>query len=179
MKKYTIGIIFLLSLMSCSNSNKKVLYLYNWTHYTPESIISQFEKEFNVRVKVDNYDSNESLYTKLKSGATGYDIVVPSQDYVSIMIKEGMLFELDHSKIPNLKNINSTVIEKITYDSNLQYSVPYFWGAAGIAVNKTKVDNYGKQWSIFSRTDLAKKMTMMDDMREIMGAALSSLGYSI
>ncbi|MGL4982859.1 MAG: extracellular solute-binding protein [Treponemataceae bacterium] len=178
MKKCAYILAVLLTLASCSNSND-TLYLYNWTYYTPDSIIEQFEAEFSVTVKVDSYDSNEALYTKLKSGATGYDVVVPSQDYVSIMIKEGLLAELDHSKLPNIENLNPQVIEKATYDPNLQYSIPYFWGAAGIAVNKSKVESYDKSWNIFSQTDLAKRMSMMDDMREVFGDALSHLGYSI
>lgn len=145
----------------------------------PDSIVEMFEEKYDVKVQIDNFSSNEELFAKLLSGATGYDIIVPSQDYVSIMIKLGMLEKLDHSKLPNLKYISDVVKEKAQYDSNLDYAVPYFSGALGIAVNKEKVHSYDKDWSIFERTDLKNKMTMMDDMREVIGDALKYLGYSV
>ena len=94
------------------------------------------------------------MFAKLKAGAKGYDIVFPSQDYVTIMIKENMLQEIDHEKFPNKANISDLVLEKATYDPNMQFSVPYCMGAAGIIVNKAKVSNYEKSWDIFARTDL-------------------------
>src|SRR5574344_160647 len=134
----------------CSKNDSKTLYLFNWTYYTPDSVLKQFEEEFGVEVKVDSYASNEEMFAKLMAGATGYDIVFPSQDYVSIMIKQDMLREIDLTKIPNAKNINPKVLEKATYDSTMKFSVPYYMGAAGIAVNKTKVTDYEKSWSIFA-----------------------------
>ena len=163
----------------CSKNNGKKLYLFNWTYYTPDSVIKSFEEEFGVTVKVDSFASNEEMFAKLKAGASGYDIVVPSQDYVSIMIKEGMFREIDHSKLTNAKNINPKLLEKATYDPEMKWSVPYYMGAAGIAVNKTKVSNYGKSWNIFSRKDLKGRMCMLDDMREVIGDALSYQGKSV
>ena len=163
----------------CSKSDKKELYLFNWTYYTPDDVIAQFEQEFGVKVNIDNFASNEEMFAKLKAGASGYDIVFPSQDYASIMIAEGMLQEIDHSKVPNLKNINSFVLEKATYDPTMKYAVPYYMGIAGIAVNKTKVTEYGKSWNIFGRTDLKNRMCMMDDLREVIGDALVYQGHSV
>lgn len=158
---------------------KKVLHLFNWTYYTPDNVIEQFEKEFNVSVKVDTFDSNEVMYAKLKAGATGYDITFPSQDYTSIMIKQNMLRKIDRAAFPNSKYINPEVLKKATYDPEMEYSVPYYMGAAGIAVNKLKVQNYEKSWNIFSRKDLAGYMSMMDDMREVLGDALAYAGNSV
>ena len=160
-------------------SAKNRLYIYNWSYYTPESVIKKFEKENNVRVILDEYASNEEMYTKLKSGGAGYDLVFPSQDYVSIMIHQEMLEKIDKSLIPNLKNIDPAVLKKATYDPNMEYSVPYYWGVAGIIVNAAKVPDYEESWSIFARSDLRGRMTMLDDMREVMGAALAYLGYSL
>ena len=175
-----VAAVFLLALFTgCSKDDGKTLYLFNWTYYTPDSVIKQFEKEFGVKVKVDSYASNEEMYAKLKAGATGYDIVIPSQDYVSIMIKEGMLKEIDHSKLTNKGNISDLVLAKATYDPEMRYSVPYFMGAAGIAVNKDKVSNYSRNWSIFADQKLNQRMSMLDDMREVLGDALISLGYSV
>jgi spermidine/putrescine transport system substrate-binding protein len=153
--------------------------VYNWSYYTPPSVIEKFEKEYKVRVVLDEYASNEEMYTKLRSGGSGYDLVFPSQDYVSIMINQGMFEKIDKSLIPNLSNIDSTIFGKITYDPTMEYSVPYYWGAAGIIVNTGKVPDYEKSWAIFGRSDLRGRMTMLDDMREVMGDALVHLGYSV
>ena len=159
-----------LALSSCSKSDKKTsntLYLFNWTYYTPDSVLRKFEQEYNCTVKVDTFDSNEVMYAKLKAGAKGYDITFPSQDYTSIMIKQGMLKEIDKTQFENAKYINPVVLEKTTFDPDMKYSVPYYMGAAGIAVNKTKVSNYEKSWNIFADKQYAGHMTMMDDMREV------------
>jgi spermidine/putrescine transport system substrate-binding protein len=160
-------------------SRKSQLYLYNWTYYTPDSVLRAFEAEYDCEIVYDTYASNEELYAKLLSGGTGYDLVVPSGDYVSIMIKQNMLEKIDKSKLSNLGNIDPMVLEKAVYDPNMEYSVPYYFGAAGIAVNTARVPQYEKSWSVFSRDDLRGKMTMLDDMREVLGDALTYLGYSV
>ncbi len=164
-----------------SSPKDKVLYLYNWTYYTPDEVIRDFEKEFDCKVKVDSYASNEEMYSKLRAGAKGYDIVVPSQDYVSIMIKQNMLRKLDQSKMTNRGNINPAVLEKATYDPAMEFAVPYYFGAAGVCVNKTKVPegSYERTWNIFADKQFAGHATMMDDMREVMGDALAYLGYNV
>jgi len=160
-------------------SDKNRLYIYNWTYYTPDAVIEKFEKEYKCKVFYDEFASNEDMYAKLKSGGSGYDIVFPSGDYVSIMIQQGMLEKIDKSKIPNLKNVDPLVLQKALYDRNMDYSVPYYMGAAGIIVNTARVPNYEESWSIFGRSDLKGRMTMLDDMREVMGDALAHLGYSV
>jgi spermidine/putrescine transport system substrate-binding protein len=173
---FTALLAWSLAGFSCGKSK---LNVYNWSYYTPPSVIEKFEKEYNVRVILDEYASNEEMYTKLKTGGAGYDIVYPSQDYVSIMIRQGMFEKIDKSLIPNLKNIDPAILKKTTYDPNMEYSVPYYWGAAGILVNTDRVPSYEESWSIFSRSDLKGRMTMLDDMREVMGDALAYLGYSV
>jgi len=165
-----------LGTISCKDNT---LNIYNWSYYTPPSVIEKFEKEYNIRVVIDEYASNEEMYTKLKTGGSGYDLVFPSQDYVSIMIHQNMFEKIDHNLIPNLKNIDPVVLAKADYDPNMEYSVPYYWGAAGVLVNTARVPDYEKSWSIFSRSDLKGRMTMLDDMREVMGDALVYLGYSV
>jgi spermidine/putrescine transport system substrate-binding protein len=177
-----MAVICLLSLVMSiftGCEKKQQLYIYNWTYYTPESVIEKFEKEFNTRVIYDEFASNEDMYAKIKSGGGGYDIVFPSADYVSIMIHQNMLERIDKSKIPNLTNINPAVLKFAEYDPNMDYSVPYYFGAAGVVVNTAKVPNYERSWSIFGRKDLNGRMTMLDDMREVMGDALAYLGYSV
>ena len=175
------GAILLLAggLTSCKKSSGKTLYLYNWTYYTPDTVIEKFEKKFGVEVVYDDYASNEDMYAKLKAGGSGYDIVIPSGDFVSIMKSQDMLEKIDISKVPNAKYIRPDALAKATYDPSMEYSVPYYMGAAGIAVNREKVPEFEKSWNIFSRKDLAGRMSMMDDMREVLGDALAYLGYSV
>lgn len=181
------------SVQGCSDSKKEEqaqpakakaqeqkLFIYNWTYYIPDQVVKDFEKAYNVKVVYDMYASNEEMFTKLKAGGGGYDLVFPSGDYVSIMIKEGMLEPIDKSKIPNFGNIDPDILAKIHFDEGNKYSVPYMMGAAGVAVNTKQVPaGFDKSWSLFNLDDLKGRMTMLDDMREVLGAALKSLGYSV
>jgi spermidine/putrescine transport system substrate-binding protein len=142
-------------------------------------VIEKFEKEYQVTVSYDEFPSNEDMYAKILAGSSGYDLIFPSGDYVFIMAKQGMFEKIDKSKLANLGNIDPLVLQKATYDPTMEYSVPYYWGAAGITVNIARVPDFDRNWSIFSRADLKGRMTMLDDMREVMGDALVSLGYSV
>lgn len=175
-----VAALAVLGLTSCKDDGK-TLYLYNWTYYTPDTVIKQFEQKFDCKVKVDSYASNEEMYAKLRAGAKGYDIVVPSQDFTSIMINQGMFREIDQDKFTNRKYINPSVLEKATYDPEMKYAVPYYFGAAGISVNKTKVPegSYERNWNIFADPQFKGHATMMDDMREVMGDALKYQGHSV
>ncbi len=182
----TLFSFLLLTASGCSkeetkkeSSAKETLYLFNWTYYTPESVIEKFENEYGVKVVLDYFASNEDMFAKLKGGGTGYDVVFPSQDYAEIMIREKMVLPLDASKLDNLKYISPLVREKATYDPDMHYAVPYYMGASGIAVMKGKVSDYAHDWSIFSDSRFKNRMSMLDDMREVMGDALAHLGYSV
>jgi spermidine/putrescine transport system substrate-binding protein len=177
-----LSLVIAASMSSCAkkDAGPKTLYIFNWTYYTPDAVIEKFEKEYGCKVVYDSFDSNETMFAKLKAGGSNYDIVFPSADYVSIMIKEGMLAPIDKSKLKNWKNVDPAVVARAKdYDPDCKYSVPYYMGAAGVAVNKAKVKSYEKSWSIFSRKDLKDKMTMLDDMREVMGDALAYQGKSV
>jgi spermidine/putrescine transport system substrate-binding protein len=176
---FSLATIACALLVSCTSGGKQKLYIYNWTYYMPDAVLRDFEKKFNAEIVYDMYSSNEDMFTKLKSGATGYDIVVPSEDYVAIMIHENMLATLDKSKIPNFANIDTGVLARVDFDKGNLYSVPYMMGASGIAVNKTKVQNYDRSWMLFSNPAFSNRCTMLDDMREVLGAALKTLGYSV
>ncbi|MBO4404209.1 MAG: extracellular solute-binding protein [Treponema sp.] len=167
-------------LVSCES--KPTLKLFSWTYYTPKDVVADFEKEFNCSVVVTEYDSNETMYNKLiNGGAKSFDIVVPSQDYVSIMIQKGMFQPIVQEKFTNRDKINPAILEKATYDTDMTYAVPYYFGAAGVCVNKKKVPegSYEKTWNIFADERFAKKASMMDDYREVIGDALAYCGYSV
>lgn len=170
---------FLLTLAfwSCS-SNTAELHLYSWGDYIKPELIEQFEKEHNVRVIVDTYDSNEALYAKLKAGATGYDLIFPTSYVIDLMQSQGMLHAIDKSKIPNSKNIDHAFLRAIK-EKEYGNSVPYAVTYSGIAYRKEKVADPESSWGIFSRRDLRGRMTILNDIREAFGAALKYMGYSI
>jgi len=175
-----LAALFLPAIFSCNS--KQRLYIYNWTYYTPDSVIEKFEEEYNVRVIYDEFASNEDMYAKLRAsraGKGGYDVVFPSKDYVPIMIRQDMLERIDKSLMKNLGNIDPAVLRIANYDPDMEYSVPYFYGAAGIIVNTARVPDFERSWSIFAREDLKGRMTMLDDMREVLGCALAFMGYSV
>jgi spermidine/putrescine transport system substrate-binding protein len=165
-------------LSSCGGKDAK-LYLFNWIYYIPDDVIEDFTKETGIKVIVDSYASNEEMYNKIVAGGSGYDLVVPSGDYVSIMIAEGLVEPINKSKLANFGNLDPAAIARIGFDVGNTHSVPYMMGAAGVSVNKTKVTGYDHCWNIFEKTDIAGRMTMLDDMREVLGAALKYLGYSV
>jgi len=162
----------------CSGEKKQRLVIYNWSEYISDDVLKAFEEKHNCKVVIDNFDSNEAMYAKLKAGGTGYDITVPSSFQVSKMRTEGMLLPLDHSKIPNLKNIDPGT-ERFSEDPKHEYSVPYLFTTTGIGYLKDKASNVTPSWSVFAGTEYAGRMTLLDDMRETLGAALKALGHSL
>lgn len=175
------GLLLLaVSFVSCS-SNEKKLYLYNWSYFIPDETLEAFGKEYGIKVILDTYDGNETMYAKLATGNANFDMVVPSSDYVSIMISQDMLAKIDHNQIPNLKNIDPIVmdfINKAGYDPGNQYSIPYFMGSTGINIDTAFVQDRSDSWRIFERVDLKGRMSMMNDMRDVLGGALKTLGFS-
>lgn len=114
------------------------LKVYNWGEYIGESVISDFEKEFGVKVVYEVFDSNEMMYTKLQAG-DAYDVLVPSDYMIERLMNEEMLQPLDLSLIPNISNLADGV-KNLPYDPDNTYSVPYFWGSVGIVYNQNNVD---------------------------------------
>jgi len=171
--------VFFITGCGSGSGAKQKLFIYNWTYYIPDEVLREFEKRYNVSIIYDMYASNEEMFAKLKAGGTGYDLVFPSGDYVSIMIRENMLEKIDKSRLTNLNNLDSSIISKIKFDPGCQFSVPFNIGAAGISVNRKKIQQFDKSWNIFERNDLKGRLTLLDDMREVLGAALRSLGYSV
>jgi len=180
MRRYLL-VLFAFSALIFINgcSSKPKLYIYNWTYYIPDNVLKEFEQRYKVSIVYDMYASNEEMFAKLKAGGTGYDLVFPSGDYVSIMAREGMIDKIDKTKIPNFANIDSSILKKIAFDPNCSHSVPYMLGAAGVSVNNKEIPSFEKSWNIFARSDLKGRMTLLDDMREVLGAALKTLGYSV
>ena len=157
-----------------------VLKLYLPGEYLGENVIGDFEKQFGVRVIVENFDSNEMMYTKLASGET-YDVLVPSDYMIERLIKEEYLQALDWKKIPNSKNLLPEVQNK-DYDPGNRYSCPYFWGTVGILYNKNVVsqEDLDKEgWNILCDEKYKGDLYMYDSERDSFMIALKALGYSM
>lgn len=154
------------------------LHVYIWADYIKPELVQRFERENNCKVVIDTFDSNETMYSKFKAGASGYDIAVPSSYMVKLMREQQMLAPIDRALVPNLVNIDGDVVNKVA-DKMLTHGVPYAIGYTVIAYRKDKVPNINPTWSVFERPDLTPRTTLLNDMRETLGAALKFLGYSL
>lgn len=178
--KTITGISILLStlIVGCGPS-KPVLNIYTWSDYTDESLVKEFEKQYNCKVNIDTFDSNEAMYSKIKAGAKGYDIIVPTSYMAKLMYAQKLIEKLDLAKIPNAQYIDKLYLKKLAFDKQMEYSVPYMLGYTCIAYNKEKLGKIDASWSVFSRADLKGRMTMLDDFRETIGAGLFFTGSKI
>jgi spermidine/putrescine transport system substrate-binding protein len=157
---------------------EKELNLYNWADYVAKTTIPGFEKQTGIQVTQDYFSSNEELLAKLRAGGTGYDVIVPSDYMVAVMIKSDVLQPLDKSKIPNFKNIGED-FRGLPYDQDNEYSVPYQWGTTGILYNRKKIGQLEDNWEPMWSTEFSGEIGMLNDERETPGAALYKLGYSV
>jgi len=158
------------------------LHVYNWSEYIDPQVYEDFEAEFGVHVVEDTFANNEELLAKLQAGAGGYDVIVPSDYMVAIMIEEGLLAELNHDNIPNIVNIDPKFANP-PYDPGMVHCVPYLWGTTGIGYNSEVFDEPPDSWAYVFDPELASqyagRFTMLNDVRETVGAALKYLGYSL
>jgi spermidine/putrescine transport system substrate-binding protein len=161
------------------------LHLFNWNDYISEEAVSEFEKSCSCQLVQDYYSSTEEMMAKLQAGASGFDVVVPSQNAVQALIKQGVLAPLDKAALPNIKNEDPAFMNR-SYDPANGYSVPYAFTTTLVGYNETELGKLGidaADWSvIFDPRVLEKirgKVTVMDDAQELFGAALKYLGYSV
>lgn len=170
--------LFLFLLSALSLGAAETLHVYTWADYVSPEVVEKFEKQNNCKVVIDTFDSNETMFAKLKAGASGYDVIYPTSYMIQVMAAEGMLLDLDAAKLPNLKHIDEGVLAKI-HDRSMKTSVPYTVAYTVLAFRKDKVKETSNSWAMFDRAELAGRMTLLDDMREGIGAALKFLGHSI
>ena len=157
-----------------------VLKLYLPGEYLGENVISDFEKQFGVRVIVENFDSNEMMYTKLMAGDR-YDVVIPSDYMIERLMKEDFLQPLDKSLIPNMENMDDAV-RGMSYDPQNDWSIPYFWGSVGLVYNHENVDPAvieREGWEILRNTDYAGHIYIYDSERDSFMMAFKALDYSM
>ncbi len=152
--------------------------VYNWSSYLPDDVKADFTKETGIKLNYEEYDSNETMLAKVSAGGN-YDVVFPSQDFVPTMIDKGLLSPLDLTKIPNLANVDKTIIDFTqSFDAGNKYSVPYNIGATAVVYWKDKIKNPVESFSLFGDPKYKGKIVLLNDMREIYGAALHNLGFS-
>ncbi len=168
----------LLLVVSCG-SPKETVKIYMWAGY-PQDIYDDFKAETGITVIEDAVSSNEEIYAKIKSSGGGYDIITPSFDYAEIIMNEGLAYPIDKEKVPNIANIDPNIMEHVyTIDKNGEYIIPFAFGPTLIMYDKTKVSNNVLGYEIFSNPAYKGKISLLHDMREVIGAALLSLGYNI
>jgi putrescine transport system substrate-binding protein len=166
---------------------EKVLFVYNWSDYIGETTIADFEAKTGIKVTYDVFDSNEVLETKLLAGRTGYDVVVPSANFLERQIKAGVFLKLDKSKLPNLANMDPEIMERVAaHDPGNEYAINYLWGTTGIGYNPDLVKkalgtDTIDSWSAVFDPAIAKKLakcgiSMLDAPSEVMDSALIYLG---
>ena len=167
----------------CGDSSQLAsqINFFNWADYMDDDILNQFEEECGVRVNQDVFSSNEDMIARIQAGNSGYDLIVPSDYAVQIMVERGLLRELNLDNIPNLKNLNPDLMS-LFYDPTNSYSLPYQWGITGIAYNRAYFDTPPDSWAYILDPELACQhrgfISLLDDEREAVGAALKYMGYS-
>ena len=180
MKNILILCLIVLSTIICGCSDKRPeLNVYTWSNYIDDTLVKEFEDRYNCKVVIDTFDSNEAMYAKIKAGASGYDIIIPTSYMALVMYEQKLINKLELSKIPNSKYIDKQYLQKLAFDKTMEYSIPYMLGYTCIAYNKERVVKPVNSWSIFSRKDLNGRTTLLNDMRETIGAALLYKGYKI
>jgi spermidine/putrescine transport system substrate-binding protein/spermidine/putrescine transport system permease protein len=162
-----------------SAENVPQLNIYCWSTYISPRVVRGFENQFHCHVNYDLYDSNEALLAKLQGGNVNYDLVVPSDYMVQILIQQHLLAPLDKSRLPNVwANVNPRFLH-LPFDPQNDYSVPYAWGTTGLAYRADLVQENVDSWDVLFDPRYAGHIELLDDMREVFGMALKKLGYSL
>ena len=184
MKKVALVLAMLMAMMlllpGCGSGGdgERVVNVCSWGEYIDESLIDEFENETGITVNYQTAESNEALYSLLKTGAGDYDVIVPSDYMIGRLIAEDMLAELDYSNIPNYEKIDAQY-KGLSYDPENKYTVPYTWGTLGIIYNTKMVKGEITSWDAMFDPQYAGNVLMIRNSRDALAAALLDLGYSI
>jgi spermidine/putrescine-binding protein len=152
------------------------LNLYAWSEYVPQQLLDDFSTKYGIKVNYDTYSSNEEMLAKLQAGASGYDVIIPSDYTVAIMIKTDMLEPFDSTQLTNFSNLDPRFINR-DYDPGNKYTIPYQWGTTGLIYDKTVVPSEPQKWADLWDPAYNGRLVVLDDEREVMGMALEVLGY--
>jgi len=164
--------------LGCAKPLREVhVYVSDDCRIKPE-LVARFEKDYQCRVSIDASESEEAVIAKLKAGTGDYDLMIASSDQVRIMFQDGLLHGLRRELLPNLRHIDP-VYQNGAIDPRMDHSVPYRLTYTGLAYRRSRVPNCGPTWAMFDRPDLKDRAIMLNDMREVIGAALKFLGFSL
>ncbi|MGR3886829.1 polyamine ABC transporter substrate-binding protein [Pseudomonas sp. 1152_12] len=175
------------AMAGAAQADNKVLHVYNWSDYIAPDTIANFEKESGIKVVYDVFDSNETLEAKLLAGKSGYDIVVPSNNFLAKQIKAGVYQTLDKSKLPNYDNLNKSLLKAVSVsDPDNKHAFPYMWGSIGIGYNPEKVKaalgvDKIDSWDVLMKPENIAKLkscgvSFLDSPTEMLPVALHYLG---
>lgn len=156
----------------------ETLHLYIWADYIKPELVEQFQEKHDCEVVIDTFDSNESMYAKVRAGAAGYDVIVPSSYMVTLLRQKNLLRELVRSLLPNAAHIDPAVLGKLE-DREMKHSIPYATSYGVLAYRKDRLKSPPASWAAFQQEGLQRKMCLLNDMRETLGAALKFLGHSV
>jgi spermidine/putrescine transport system substrate-binding protein len=154
------------------------LNIYNWFDYMPKELLDKFAKEYDVEITMDTYDSNESLLARLKAGVTGYDVAVPGDYMVAILIKEGFLEKVQPNRMENFKHMDPKWVD-VYFDKGREYSVPYQWGTTAFMVDSSVYGGEINTLAILFEppAELSGKINMLKDVNDVLNAGLRYLGF--
>ncbi len=161
---------------SIKGEPKKALNVFNWSEYLPQSVIDKFEDRYNIKINYNTFSSNEEMLAKIIAGGSNYDIAVASDFMVEIMIKQGLLDEINKDKLSNLQNIGKDFMN-LPFDPENKYSIPYMWLAGIIAYDASKVSEPVTGYSDLWRSEFKESLAVLDDPRVIIGMIMKKNGY--
>ena len=174
------GVLALCMVAGCGTP-KPVLRVCTWSDYIDDRVVQQFEKQNECRVEIKTFDSNEEMVDRLKAGDSGFDIVTPSSYVIPTLEKELLIQPLDHSKIPNMRRFFDRSFAAAILDPSFTYNAPYMVTYTGLVYRKDKLPKglSADTWDVLDSSALGGRASLLDDMRETIGAALKSLGCSL
>lgn len=189
-KKWLSGVVagVLMAVSAGAMAEEKTLHVYNWSDYISPDTVPNFQKQTGIKVVYDVFDSNEVLEGKLMAGSTGYDVVVPSSSFLARQLQSGVFQPLDKSKLPNYKNLDPALLEKVAqHDPDNKYAIPYLWATTGIGYNVDKVkavlgkDAPVDSWDLVLKPENLEKLkscgvSFLDAPEEIFATVLNYLG---
>lgn len=164
---------------TASTGEEATLNFYNWDTYIGETTLADFEESSGISVNMSLFATNDELFAKLRAGNPGYDVIVPSNDFVERMVRSDLLEELDHSKIPNLANVDPAFTD-VAYDPGRKYSMPYTWLALGIGYRKSKVSARPDSWKVlFDSPEYAGRIALLSEAGDVIRLGAKYLGHSV
>lgn len=175
-----LAVVLTVVFAGCSSGSEK-LYIFAYGDYFDPDIVDMFEDEYGIEVVYEEYAAPEDMYAKATSGANDYDLICASDYIIEKMLQEDLLLPIDFANVPNFANIGDTYKEMSkSFDPELQYSVPHFWGTVGILYDRTKVSDEDVQsWSVLFDERFADQIIMPNSERDAMLPALKVLGYDL